>query len=97
MFYHQQPGSHLVCIPCNKWFESTHNFREHSKSRKHQRNVLEKQSPGKKSTKSTVPGKQELPVEVVKEKKKTVTQGMMGRLLSQFNLFSEYCIFNISQ
>ncbi|XP_028402286.1 SWI/SNF-related matrix-associated actin-dependent regulator of chromatin subfamily E member 1-related-like [Dendronephthya gigantea] len=68
------PGSHLVCIPCNKWFESTHNFREHSKSRKHQRNVLETQSHDRKTTKITVPGKQELPVEAVREKK-TVAQG----------------------
>ena len=73
-----QPGSHLICIPCNKWFESTHNFREHVKSRKHQRNILENQTSGKNSKKPAVTDKQDDRFVETVTQKKTTMQGMIN-------------------
>jgi hypothetical protein len=66
----------LICIPCNKWFENAHNFREHVKSRKHQRNILEAQTRGKKSKKSTLTVRQDDHTVEAVAQRKAPTQGI---------------------
>ena len=80
------PGSHLICIPCNKWFESAHNFREHVRSRKHQRNILEAQTRGKNTKKSAVNDRSVMTV----AQKKTTTQGIpISKTTTQVNNFPD--------
>ena len=80
------PGSHLICIPCNKWFESVHNFREHVRSRKHQRNILEAQTRGKNTKKSAVNDRSVMTV----AQKKTTTQGIpISKTTTQVNNFPD--------
>ncbi|CAB3999733.1 High mobility group 20A [Paramuricea clavata] len=84
------PGSHLICIPCNKWFENAHNFREHVKSRKHQRNILEAQTRGKKSKKSTLTVRQDDHTVETVAQRKAPTQGIpASKSATQVNNFPD--------